>query len=247
MDKAKLLERIQQGQAIVESAFAGLKDAERIEVGTLEKWAARDVLAHITAWQMRWVEWLSPLSEGKPLAEEGPEPVEDENQANAKIFAKNQGRSWDQIHSDYQTTSQQILRLAALLSEHDLNMPQRFAWLTDQTFASRLSGTFYWHVQAHLAYFFFDRKEPARAVEIAEKFAAQVGADEPAKERGTALYNLACFSALAGRSETALANLKTALSIYPELIELSKKDTDLDSLRGLAEFESVYPARSQVA
>jgi hypothetical protein len=240
VNKAKLLKRLAQGQTFVENAFAGLSDAERKKTGTMEHWSAKDTLAHITAWQMRWVDWLSPLGEGKPLGEAGPEPVEDENQANAKIFAKNQVRSWELVHSDYQTVSRQILRLGDLLSEQDYTMPQRFAWLKEQTLAARLSGTFYWHVQAHLAYLFVDRKEPARAVKVAEEFALQVGADEPAKERGTALYNLACFCALAGKSETALANLKTALTIHPELIELSKKDTDLDSLRGLAEFQSVY-------
>jgi tetratricopeptide (TPR) repeat protein len=240
VDKTRLLERIRKGQIVVEEAFAGLKEAERNQVGTLEKWAAKDVLAHIAAWQLRWVAWLGPLGDGKPLAAEGPEPVEEDNQANARIFAKNQARSWDLVHGDYQTASRQILRLAPLLSEEDLNTPQRFAWLKDRTLARSLAATFYWHVQAHLAYLFVDRKEPARAVEIAEKFAAQVGADEPAAERGTALYNLACFCALAGRSDLALPNLKTALAIHPELIELSKKDTDLDSLRGLPEFKAIY-------
>ena len=246
MDKAKLLERIRKGQTFVENAFAELSDAERNQAGTMEHWSAKETLAHITAWQMRWVDWLSPLGEGKPLSEEGPAPVDDDNQANANIFAKNQGRSWDLVHADYQTASRRILRLGFLLSQHDISTPQRFAWLKEQTIAARLSGTFYWHVQAHLAYLFLDRKEPARAVKVAQEFSAQVGDDEPAKERGTARYNLACFCALAGKSEIALSNLKAALSIDPGLIELSKKDTDLDSLRGLGEFESVYRARASV-
>lgn len=240
MNKTKLLERIQKGQTFVEGAFAKLSDAERNQVGTLEQWLAKDTLAHITAWQTRWVDWLLPLGEGKPLDVEGPAPVEDDDRANAKIFAANQRRSWTQIHADYQNASRQILKLAALLSEEDLNAPPRFAWLEQQTLARRLSGTFYWHVQAHLAYLFVDRKEPARAFEIAEEFTAQVGADEAATERGTACYNLACFCALAGKPDMAIVNLKTALSLDPELIELSKKDTDLDSLRPLPEFQTVY-------
>jgi hypothetical protein len=43
---------------------------------------------------------------------------------------------------------------------------------------------------------------------------------------------------LAGKPEMAISNLKTALSLDPELIELSKKDSDLDSLRALPEFQT---------
>ncbi len=240
MNKTKWVERIQKGQTFVEGALAGLSETERNRVGTLEKWAAKDVLAHITAWQLRWVDWLSPLGEGKPLAEEGPESVEDDNTANAKIYAKNQARSWDQVHGDYQTASRQILRLVPLLSEEDLKTPRRFAWLKDRTLERSLAATFYWHVQAHLVQIFLDRKEPSRVVKIAEEFSSQVGADEPAVERGTALYNWACYCALAGQPEWAMPKLKTALSIHPGLIELSKTDTDLDSLRQLPEFKAMY-------
>jgi hypothetical protein len=240
MDKTELLERIQKGQTFVEGAFAKLSDAERNQVGTLEQWLAKDTLAHITAWQTRWVDWLLPLGEGKPLDVEGPAPVEDDDRANAKIFAANQRRSWTEIHADYQNASRQILKLAALLSEEDLNAPPRFAWLEQQTLARRFSGTFYWHLQEHLARLFIKRKNPARALEIAEEFSRQVGADEPAADRAIALYNLACYAALMGRQEIAIPNLKTALSLDPKMIEWSKQDTDLDSLRGSPEFESVY-------
>jgi uncharacterized damage-inducible protein DinB len=240
MNKSKLLDRIQRGQILVEAAFGELTDAERNQTGTMEHWSAKDTLAHIAAWQSRWVSWLAPLADDKPFADEGPEPVEEEDRANAKIFAEFQPCSWEQIHAAYQTASRRILRLVALLSEEDSSTPRRFAWLKEQTLAARLSGTFYWHVQDHLARMFLARREPERAIKVAEEFSSQVGADEPARERGVAFYNLACYCALAGKSALAISNLKPAFSIYPELIELSKKDTDLDMLRGLAEFESVY-------
>jgi hypothetical protein len=240
VNKTKLLERIQTGQTIAERAFADLSEAERNQAGTHEHWSAKDTLAHITAWQMRWVDWLSPLGEGKPLNAEGPAPVEDDDRANAKIFAANQHRSWTQIHADYQNASQQILQLAALLSEEELNSPQHFAWLEEPTLARRFTGTFYWHLQEHLARLFIKRKNPARALEIAEEFSRQVGADEPAADRAVALYNLACYAALTGRQEIAISNLKTALSLDPGLIEWSKQDTDLDSLREHPAFKAMY-------
>ena len=245
MNKAKLLERIQKGQTIVEGTFANLSDAERNQAGTLEHWAAKDTLAHIAAWQTRWVNWLSPLAEGKPLSDENRPQIDeadDENRANAEIFAANQQRSWAQIQTDYQNASRQILKLAALLSEEDLNSPPRFASHKQETLARRLAGTFFCHLLEHLTRFFIERQNPARALEIAEEFSRSIDADDTTAERGTALYNLACYAALTGQREIAFANLKTALSLYPELIEWSKQDSDLASLREEPAFDALYAA-----
>jgi quercetin dioxygenase-like cupin family protein len=54
------------------------------------------------------------------------------------------------------------------------------------------------------------------------------------------LYNLACCEALAGRSEDAIGHLRTALELAPEqLLELAKKDTDLDALRDEPGFQQL--------
>ena len=48
---------------------------------------------------------------------------------------------------------------------------------------------------------------------------------------GTYAYNLACFYALGGEKEQALKRLRQAFELRPDLIEWSKQDSDLDSLR----------------
>jgi hypothetical protein len=45
------------------------------------------------------------------------------------------------------------------------------------------------------------------------------------------LYNTACFEALAGRRERALAHLRQALEIEPNVREWAAKDEDFDSIR----------------
>ena len=45
------------------------------------------------------------------------------------------------------------------------------------------------------------------------------------------LYNLACCEALAGRKDDAIAHLQVAFEGRPNLRDLAKQDTDLDSLR----------------
>jgi tetratricopeptide (TPR) repeat protein len=54
------------------------------------------------------------------------------------------------------------------------------------------------------------------------------------------LYNLACCEALAGKDADAIGHLRAALELAPEqLLELAKKDPDLDALRGEPEFQQL--------
>jgi hypothetical protein len=63
--------------------------------------------------------------------------------------------------------------------------------------------------------------------------AADVMADALAEYAGDAhvLYNTACFEALAGRREAALAHLNAAVKAAPQTREWAAKDADFDSIR----------------
>jgi mannose-6-phosphate isomerase-like protein (cupin superfamily) len=76
--------------------------------------------------------------------------------------------------------------------------------------------------------------EPARAAGDYEAYAvALADALERRPDHPATLYNLACAEALAGRADDAIAHLRRALELRPELKELAQKDEDLVSLREL--------------
>jgi tetratricopeptide (TPR) repeat protein len=76
--------------------------------------------------------------------------------------------------------------------------------------------------------------EPARAAGDYEAYAAALAdALERRPDHPATLYNLACAEALAGRADDAIAHLRRALELWPELKELAQKDEDLVSLREL--------------
>ena len=50
-------------------------------------------------------------------------------------------------------------------------------------------------------------------------------------DNATTLYNRACFEALGGRREAALAHVVEAIERDPKLAEFARTDTDLDTLR----------------
>ncbi|MDQ3866328.1 MAG: hypothetical protein M3304_05820 [Actinomycetota bacterium] len=71
-----------------------------------------------------------------------------------------------------------------------------------------------------------DAGDPSRAVDVMRD-----ALERHADDAGF-LYNLACFEALAGRSEDALDHLRRASELEPEKVrEWARDDPDLDSIR----------------
>jgi hypothetical protein len=69
--------------------------------------------------------------------------------------------------------------------------------------------------------------------------AADLMAEEAAgrPDQAGLLYNAACFEALAGRREAALAHLRAALELEPEIVRgWAAQDSDLESLRDDPDF-----------
>ena len=76
-----------------------------------------------------------------------------------------------------------------------------------------------------------DAGDYERAVEVACE-----GLPRHADDAGL-LYNIACWEALAGRREDALAHLRQAFELKPQKVqEWAKDDADLDSLRDVLPF-----------
>jgi tetratricopeptide (TPR) repeat protein len=74
--------------------------------------------------------------------------------------------------------------------------------------------------------------ERHRAAGDYDAFADELGAVlERRPEHPATLYNLACAEALAGRSEAAMAHLREALELRPELARAAAEDEDLAPLR----------------
>ena len=92
----------------------------------------------------------------------------------------------------------------------------------------------------HYADYYRRRGDLARATQLYEASVAAV-ADWP-EWYGSARYNLACFYALSGQTDKAIAELREALQLRPDLLEWSKQDTDLASLRDDPAYQALYPA-----
>jgi tetratricopeptide (TPR) repeat protein len=84
-------------------------------------------------------------------------------------------------------------------------------------------GGWEWSVTANKAYLAGDYAE---AIRVASK-----GLEQQPRSSGL-LYNLACFNALAGDGDEAVALLRRAYEINPDCRTWAEDDADLDSIRG---------------
>ncbi len=72
--------------------------------------------------------------------------------------------------------------------------------------------------------------------EGAERANALIADDPP---YAALYYNTACFESRAGRTDAALAHLRRALELAPEMSELARDDDDLAALRAEPEFAEI--------
>lgn len=229
----RLLGRAREAQA---AWAADLPEAERNAVGTPERWAAKDELAHITFWQQISAERLMIARNGGQ-----PSDTNDFQALNDQIFEEQRDTPWAQVlasaEAAYATLAERVRALdGALLTD-----PARFEWTRGQPLASSILGNGFWHPLEHIARHYDARGEPGRAAELLEGAVLH----EPAlaalpHDHGAALYNLACFYTTTGQPERALPLLPEALRLRPDLVEWSKQDTDLDVLRDLPAFQALY-------
>lgn len=126
MNHSDLLKALTASRAEVDDALAGLTDEQLIEPGVLNDWTLKDVLAHLTAWEVELVTVLGKLARGQT-----PQPVgetdAETDALNAKWYKDYQARPLDRVLADYHGVRPQTLRQVERLTEADLTAPRK--WL----------------------------------------------------------------------------------------------------------------------
>jgi len=226
--KPLLLGLLRQAQISQNAFFQQVPANELVMSGTPDCWSVKDHVAHMTFWRQRLVLRLQAIIEKKPQPE-----TQNFEQLNPLIFEEQRYRPWSAILSESDQVYADLITLCAQLTEEDLTAWGRFDWIDDgMPLYTSFMGNCYEHTQIHLAQYFLDRHEDARALESYEiwtKRVTEVEVPEPLK--GYMLYNLACFYATHSQLEKARPALQQALTLYPALREFSLTDPDLVALR----------------
>ncbi|MDY6877961.1 MAG: ClbS/DfsB family four-helix bundle protein [Chloroflexota bacterium] len=226
--KSKLVELIESAFKEEQTLFDNLSEDERSVAGEPDRWSPKDVIAHLSGWKTRLAENLAAAASGGTVVR-----YADFEAVNAKEFEERRDWSWSKVMEEAAEACQQLVEQVEARSEDELRGTETLPWQEDRPLWRLIVGNGYIHpVAIHLSPIYIERGEKKYATELQEEAANLLGElDESASWQGTLRYNLACHYALLGETERAIKELEEALEMNPGLIEWSKEDSDLASIR----------------
>jgi hypothetical protein len=186
-----------------------------------DDWSPKDVQGHLTAWKSRQADRFNAVREGR----EEPAPAVEEDVINAELQAARADWSWDAITAEADDVTERLIREVEAADPRHAELSR----LVNGTFGN---GPF--HALTHFSWL-AEAGVPINVGRVSA-YAAELepkvrGLELPDVDAGTALYNLACFHALAGRLDDARSLLRVAFAKRPDLGEFSLQDNDLRALR----------------
>jgi hypothetical protein len=218
-------------------AFDGyLSEADRDEVGTADSWSAKDDLAH----SMFWANFALARMEAHERSEpEPPREYKDYEDQNKVTFEEYKDASWEEvkemIRDSYAAVDAYIDRVgeAGLLETPDGRPYPNW---------QDIASSYIVHPGIHLWTYLEKRGygELREQIMGTPFFEEMLALDDGDEWRGANYYNMACNLALTGQSGEAIELLEEALRLRPDLVEWSKEDADLDSLRELPHYQALY-------
>jgi hypothetical protein len=204
--------------------FGGLDEAILERPIREGDWNPKDFQAHLTAWKARQADRFAAVREGREL----PRPMEDqeEDALNAELRATRVDWDWAAIAAEADEVAD---RLTVEIRQSDHDVLRKSDRLISGTFGNGVLHTLThvrWLLEAGVP---LDRAR----VSVFEDDALRVVSDAaiPEKGRAVGLYDLACYHALSGSPDTARSLLRDAFRMDPELVEFSRTDEELVSIR----------------
>lgn len=226
--KPILLELLHHAHHAQDTFVQSLDAAERDATGLPDYWSAKDHIAHMTFWRQRLVFML-----GAVLRHETPASAQDFEQLNPIIFERQRLRPWSEVLAESDQAYADLFTVTDQLSDDELTAFNRFDWIPEgEPLYTVFMGNCYEHAQQHFAQYALERHGLPPALRIYEEWAERVvQAEAPDALKGIVLYNLACFYSTHAELEKADTTLRQACTLYPQLKETARTDTDLIALR----------------
>jgi tetratricopeptide (TPR) repeat protein len=232
-----VLELLARGQDDQDALAARLSPEDRAARGELHHWSPKDHVAHNNFWRQDANGRLRAFIEG------GPPPDTDDDLAwNDRVFVEQRETPWERLVAETQRIRRETTALIQPLSPDDLSQKGRYPWQGGGSLEILVFVNWYDHPAEHWADVYLSRGEIDRALELRRAVATTVRelfAHEP-RMYSYMVYKLGGYCARGGRSEEAVEAIREALTINPSLSEQVRKDTDLDPLRALPEFQALY-------
>jgi len=149
MTATELIAHMEATRTDMDNALAGLTDAQLTEPGVVGDWTVKDILAHLTAWEVELVTVLGQFGRGQK-----PRPVpwadEEVEALNAKWHVEYQSRPLERVLEDFEAVRLQTIRQVERLTPADLATPR--PWIHGHTLTELIRIETYEHEAEHVAH-----------------------------------------------------------------------------------------------
>jgi hypothetical protein len=231
--KEKTLALMNDMRKELDELVSVLDDRSKNEIGSMEQWSARDMLAHLAFWGRHFNEQLEKAMAGEPVPMAG----DYYEILNDGVLMRNLNRSFDEVHREEEDAFNKTINLLTSMDADDLAEAGKYEYLNDRSLIDRALGTEGWHVLSHLSEYYAKRGGLMKAEVLQTSYTDEL--KEFPGWKANAFYNLACFYSLNGIKEKAYENLEIAFKERPELKEWAQKDPDMQPICEEAEFKAL--------
>jgi len=192
-----------------------------------DRWAAPAAIAHNTEFKHQQVRRLQAVLSGT-----SPPAFGDIDHASAQVYQRYAGQPADAVAAASRRVTDELIGALPAIPDEDLTDPRRHSWLGGRQLWLQIIVRGFWHPTGHVGEYYLAHGQPERGIALhsrAVETAGRLGAPAPA--RGMACYGLACAQARSGRADDAVAAIRQAISLNPELLASAGRDPDLAALR----------------
>ncbi len=219
-----LARTIESARGAERDLFGGLDEEVCLRPIREGDWNPKDIQAHVTAWKARQADRFAAVREGREL----PPPMEDqeEDELNAELRATRIDWDWAAIVDEADAVTERLIQELRRADPDKLRASDR---LMSGTFGNGVLHTLThvrWLVEAGVP---LDRERVAAFEDEALRVVNAPAIPEAARAIG--VYDLACYHALSGSPDLARNLLREAFRMDPELVEYSRTDEELLSIR----------------
>lgn len=164
MKRDELIQALEETRDRLDAVIEALSEAQLTEPGAADGWSVKDILAHLTAWEVDLLTNLGKARRGQKPGKTDWNAASIQAQ-NEKWYAEYLDRPLDRVLTDFHGVHRQVLRVLEDLSDQDLAAPTR--WLQGRPLMTYFIGHVLDHEAEHL---------PQLEAWRQEKTAAQNGA-----------------------------------------------------------------------
>lgn len=151
MTKQELLEAIQDEWQNLLSTLDLLSETQMLQIGDEDGWNIKDILAHITAWELLMIDWIEASLRGETPDRPAPgEPWDDLDLINQQIYDQYKDVPLSEVFAQFHNVHHVAYSKVASLTERDLMDPERFVWRAGHPLWHMVADNTWRHYDEHL-------------------------------------------------------------------------------------------------